>query len=550
MLRQFQKYMLALALLSLASGAQTSIAQTQTTPQTVPPPAGQTQTPLEEIDPLTGQKKQAAPTRAVDPVAERDKAIHRLKDPNNTDLERDEKFDEKNQLELRSGKPKDDDVVIVESGLAGRGEADLTKEYTGPAVLSRSYAVQRSSLPENVKFRPYAGVSFVVDSGLQGISSVNGAANSGLLLGSLFTFGIEGRHSWRHDILQINYNGNASRYVPASAYNGSNHSLSLNWSHVLTRRLRLSILNNTNFYTASYNLTTSAQGPDFNVANVNLALTPNVQVFDDSTMQSTNSVSLTWQKSARMSMNVSTSYFFISRSNTALVSTKGLQLGNDISYRFTRKTTLGVYYSHTAYQFNHGAGNTTGDSAGFLYSYAFNPKTELRVRAGMTILQNLGIVAVSIDPAVAALLGQSAGLIQNYAVTNVGDISATLNKTLRGDRNLHISLTKGTTPGNGVFVASQQQVIEGGLNLLFRRKYRTSLSVARSSLSSISQQVGQYASSTVHFGVSRSLIRHTQADIGMDYRRFSVTGSPLLQNQLRFTIGVSWSNGDFPARVF
>lgn len=547
MLRQIQKYMLAFALLSLATGARVLVAQTQT----APPPTGQTRTPPDEIDPITGQKKQEAPARPVDPLVERDKAIRRLKDPNATDRE----TDEKDSLEFRSAKPKDaklkdDDVVVVEPGAPGRGEADLTKEYTGPAVLSRSYAVQRSSLPENVKFRPYAGVSFVTDTGLQGLNTVNGATNSGLLLGSTFIFGIEGRHTSRHDILQLNYNGNVARYVPTSPYNGSNHAFSLNWTHVLSRRLRLSFLNNTSFYTASYNLTTPVQGPDINIANTNLALTPNVQVFDDSTIQSTNSVSLTWQRSARMSMNFSASYFFISRGNTALVSTRGLQFGNDLSYRFTRKTTLGVYYSHTVYQYNHGAGNTTGNSGGLLYSYALNSRTELRVRAGMSVLQNFGIVSVSIDPAVAALLGRSSGLIQSYVVTNASDVSASLNKTLRGDRNLHLSFTKGTTPGNGVFIASQQQTIEGGMNLLFLRKYRVSLNGARTSLDSISQQVGQYKSDTVHFGVSRSLFRHTQSDIGMEYRHFVITDSPMLRNQFRFTVGISWSNGDFPARVF
>ena len=535
----FPAFLLAVALGALT---QTPGALAQTPPP--PKPAGQTD--------QTGQQPQKStdPVPQVDPLVQRDKELRKF-DPlakPEIDPQADPRVPqgtEKNPISQFGGAT--DDVTIT----GPRSGADLTKEYNGPAVLTRSYGLDRSAVPENIRFRPSAGVSEIYDNGLIGIASrTDGTGGTNPAFGTMVRFGFEGRHYWVHDILTISYAGNFSRYTPASAYDGSNHSFNLDWTHALSKRLRLSLLSTASHYSLNYSLENTLLNPDVSIANVNLATTPNTQIFDNSTTQASNSVHLTWQESARLSFDISGSYFFVKRAGVGLIGSEGAQAGADVTYRFSKKITSGVYYAHTYYRFSHAAGDTDSNAVGLIYSYAFDPRTELRTRVGINVLQNLGITSVSIDPAIAALLGQSAGYIQFYSVNRLLDFSGSLTRQLKGGRNVHAAYSQGTTPGNGVFVASKQQTVDLGYSMQFRRKDRIDIGGGRSALSSVSQVIGQYTSENFHVGVTKPIQKSLSADFAFDYRHFEITSSPLLRNQYRVTVGISWSNEDFPSRIF
>ena len=115
-------------------------------------------------------------------------------------------------------------------GAAGADAVDAP-DYTGPAILSRGYALSRPTLPTNEPFRVYAGVNAVYDSGLAGAYVVNGGVlQTTSTAGADFNWGASMRKYHRRSILDFNYNGHYYNYSTNTQYGGQDHSLSA-WLH-------------------------------------------------------------------------------------------------------------------------------------------------------------------------------------------------------------------------------------------------------------------------------------------------------------------------------
>ena len=112
------------------------------------------------------------------------------------------------------------------------------QEYTGPAVLSRSYSISQPLIPEQVKWQESAGLSSVYDSGIARPINADGSLGPpSTLIGTLFSWSLAGRHYFRRDQVSVNYTGNFSQYSGLGAYNGANNSIAVTYSHVQSRRL-------------------------------------------------------------------------------------------------------------------------------------------------------------------------------------------------------------------------------------------------------------------------------------------------------------------------
>jgi len=556
-------------LLAMGLHAQTGTGQT---PPAQNPPGSPDQT---VPDPTKDKQKLNDPKRPEDPLSEREKLIRQFDPLSKPDTETpptgtvpnktNSPFSAKpfgtnqkpnaqpvvqgSQVVSAAALEAGDDVKIIDSGAKDQ-DADLTREYAGPAVLTRTYAVERPSLPENSKFQPFVGIRQVADTGLNSISNATtGKPINRFSYGDLINFGIDGRHYWRHDLLQASFSGDYSYYGANSGFNGLNISGSLDYTHVVTRRIRLSVVNHTSHFSRNNNLSNPSLSPDLTVANVNLSTNPNAQIFDQSTTQSSNTVSLTWQQSARISFNFSGTSFFVKRGGNGLINSQGLQAAADYSYRMSKRTTAGLYYAYSYYKFSGGLGNTSTNSLGLIFSHSFTGRTELRLRGGVSQVENLGITSVSIDPTIAALLGQTAGLVQLYSKSTPGDFSASLTRDLRRNRSAHVAFNRSTSPGNGVFLTSTQTLYDAGFDFKLARRYNASIGVGQTTLQSQSQMIGSYGNDFARFSASRKLQKDMEAVFTFDYRHFQITNTPMLRNQYRITLGFSWSNPDFPRRV-
>jgi hypothetical protein len=424
-------------------------------------------------------------------------------------------------------------------------DAGPVQEYTGPAVLSRSYTINRPLVPEQVKWSQSFGVSSVYDSGVSaGAINPDGspAGGSSTLIGTTLNWSFGGRHYFHHDVISVDYTGNMQRYSGPTGYNGGNHSLVASYSHLLTRRLTLELSGAGSIYSQNYTLQNQTAGPE-SIADVNIASSPNLQLYDTGTKQLSSQADLRWQKSSRLSMSVGTSWFGVARNSPQLLGNTGQQARGDVNYRLTRNTTVGAYYSFNHYRYSHGFGTSDTNGVGLIYSYALSRTMQVRFRGGISKIDSLGLQTIAINPLIAAILGEAFGIVDVSQSIRTSDYSAQFVKDFKGRASLSFAYARGISPGNGVFQTSQQESSSVTFTTRIFKTYSMNLAAGRDSLASVAQALGNYQSDYGRIGFSRAYRRGVGLNFSIDYRHFDVTNFAAVRNQIRITSGVTWNPG-------
>lgn len=413
-------------------------------------------------------------------------------------------------------------------------------EYSGPAVLSRSYTLARPMIPRQIQWTGVLGFGYSWNSG-EAPGAINGATSYRSLSthGATANWSVGGRHVWRRDQLGMNYSGTYSRYS-LGGLNGANHNLNLDYAHVLSRRISFQVVEGAQQLSQNYSYENPTLQPGNSVANMNLATSPNIQLLNSQTRQSSSSASMTFIQTPRISYNVSTAYFIIGR--TEGVGMHGVQYSGDVNYRWTHKATVGAYYSFTDYLYSHNISTSDAHNVGLIYSYAINRNTQIQTRFGVTRIENLAYEAVPLPPVLQQLLGQASVVINAYSVRRTSDISMQLVHDFRRSRTASIAYAHGQSPGNGVLLTSIQQTLSAGFtsNLMHRRLQLSIGGMYSSVTSTASGNIGFYKSDTYYVSTSRPLGRGVSASFRVNYQRYSLSSSPLSQDSIRLSFGFEW----------
>jgi hypothetical protein len=414
-------------------------------------------------------------------------------------------------------------------------------EYSGPAVLSRSYTLARPMIPRQIQWSGAMGFNYSWNSG-QAPGAIDGVTSYRSLSTQAVSgnWSIGGRHVWKRDQLGMNYSGTYSDYAQ-SGLNGGNHNLNLDYARVLSRRISFQFVEALQDLSQNYSFENPTLQPGNSIANMNLATSPNIQLLNSKTLQSSSSLSMTWRQTARLSYNLSTAYFVIGRSEG--VGMHGRQFSGDVNYRWTHKATVGAYYSFTEYLYSHDISTSNSHNIGLIYSYAINRNTQVQTRLGVTRIENLAYQAVPLPPALAVLLGQPSVIVNAYSVRRTSDISLQLVHDFRRSRTANIAYAHGQSPGNGVLLTSIQQTLSAGFSAsLLRRRLPFSLGAVYSSVtSSAGSNIGFYRSQTYYVGVSRPLGNGVSTSSRINYERYSLSSSPLSRDSIRVSFGFRWS---------
>lgn len=428
----------------------------------------------------------------------------------------------------------------------------LEQQYNGPAVLSRSYTLTRPMVPKQVRWNWTVSAGETYTSGL--VTSVTAPVSTGATpagtvpnsasFGTTATFALHGRHLWKRDQIGVNYTGGYNQYASVSSYNGTNQTLNVDYSHAFSRHLQLNLVESASSISQNGTLSNPLAEPGVSVANINLAVSPSVEPLDQTTRQTTTQISLTWQKSARLSFDYSAGVFFVERTGQLLAGDSGYQAQTDVNYRLTRKTTIGAYYSYVTYVFSHHLSDSATDTAGLIYSYALGKSMQLRTRAGVSRIENNGLTEIAVSPSIAALVGQSYGIVDSYRLTYTSDISAQFIKDFGERRTGSLSYAHGVSPGNGTILTSTQQVISANYSMMFLRHYTISFALGQTELEATLGVIGKTVSDYASLSFSRLLPRNVAANVVFSYRTYSETGLASVQPQYVISSGVSWGPGE------
>lgn len=516
--------------------------------QTAPPLPTQPETPAGDALPAQGpevvtpEQQLEQQIRQVDPLDHSDDKDAKAREKADRDAEK-KKADQDQAPTPGSIAAEQRNAAQAGPQVVSEDDSDQpVQEYTGPAVLSRSYSVSRPLIPQELKWSESAGISFVDDVGAAEAVNANGIVGSTNLVGAALSWSFSGRHYFRHDQVAVNYIGSYYDYPTNGGYSGSNNSIAVDYSHVMSRRMTLNVVMSGSLLSQNYTLGSEYLEPSTTIANINLSSSPNIQITDLGTKQFSTQADFVWQKSARLSFDGGSTYFGIERNTPGLLGMTGLQTRGDSNYRLNRQLTVGAYYSFSHYIFAQGFGNSSVNTVGAIYSYAFSRTMQLRVRGGASMVQSLGFQTITVAPAVAALLGQSSGYIDVASKTSTSDISAQLIRDFRAGRTASIAFAHGISPGNGLFQTSVQESFSASFGMPLFRVYSIQAAVGRDTLTAVAQALSGYESDYIRLSISHKIRRDLNGTFTATLRHFDLAGFIGLRNQVLLSAGINWGS--------
>jgi len=423
-------------------------------------------------------------------------------------------------------------------------DAQPAPEYAGPAILSRGETPAMLS-PAPIAFRPYIGLSAILDNGIVPATVTStGQIPTPNVYGVELNLGAYTYRTWKHTTLAVDYRGDFRHYSQQTSYDGTDQFLALILTHAPSKRVTFTLRNSAGTYSQNYGLPTT-QG----IGDSNYLLLPQNTIFDNRVIFLSTAADLTFHKSARLSFNIGGEGDLMRYQSTALYGTTVASARADMEYRVTRHSTLGVDYRFTYYSYTKGFGNTDINSVGLNYSTQFTRHLQLSARIGGARVQSLSLAEVQINPVVAALLGETVGIQVAHQLSYVPDIMARLTETFRRS-TLGVSYINGVSPGNGVYLSSRSQSETVSYSYTGVRHWNFGATAAYSRMDALVQTLGAYSSYGGGIGATRDLGKGLHTVLRLDTRHYDIPGNQFLRNELRATLGLTFSPGDVPLALW
>jgi hypothetical protein len=498
-------------------------------------PAQQMNTPLGQLP--TPQKNQST-SKPRDPAAEQ-KKDQELPDPTkdptkdpSKDITRDPKGDPAKEADVAPDEPNLQDS----RGADEQGGAAEAPDYTGPSILSRGFVLSRPAIPTNERFQAYVGVNAVYDSGLPGGYVQNGQLVTVNSYGGDLNWGISGRHYRRKDIFDLSYAGHFYQYHNGTTTSQQDQSFSAGYTREISPHFTVSVREVAGLYSNNFSVLNSVAIADTSLSTSTLVVAPNTEAFNDRTLYSSTQGSVIYQKSARLSFSASVAGFLVNRDSRLLANSTGASYTGDTAYRISKRHTLGVYYSHTDYQYTKVLSNSHADTVGGTYSATLSRTTDFSTRVGVTHIATQGLASVQVNPLVSSVLGITTGVEKFYVTTLAPDFTVTLNRRIQRS-TLGLAYVVGITPGNGLVLTSRHQSGSISWDYTGFRKYSFQVATGRDVLSGYVNTVGAYTSYFGRLSMSHPLTRDITSVLAFDYRQQAIGTSAFHQKEWRISIG-------------
>jgi hypothetical protein len=413
-------------------------------------------------------------------------------------------------------------------------------EYLGPGILSRGAGDIGTRGGQDVDLRFFASVAGIYDTGLQPFSvDGNGqlATVSGLY-GTELAIGVYGGHNFRHGRLGLDYRGTYRHYTGDSFYDGTDHTLALGYTYQKSRRV---------IFDFRETAGTVSQGTPFGSLPLvtDSVVTPASVLFDNRMNYLQSTMDVNYLLSAHTTLTFGGDGFGIWRKATGLIGAQGYNLRGEITHRVTKRTTLGVNYQHSHYDFPKAFGESDVNSFAGIFATQLGRSWTLSLGGGAYVTEVQGLQQVAVDPVIAALLGVSVTQQTFYQKSIFPQWNADLTRQFRR-ASLSFQYQSGASAGNGVYLTSRQESASVGFNYTGIRKWSFSVNGGYTRLEGIGQNLQPYSQFTGSSGLTYALTHAIQILARYDARHQEIIDSVYLQNSYRATIGISFSPADIP----
>ena len=420
------------------------------------------------------------------------------------------------------------------------------KEYQGPTILSRDKSLIGELGGKLLDFRFYADIMGACDSGL---TSVATDANGNLArYGSNYSVeggvGVIGSRQWRRDKLSLEYKGSGRHYTGNSFFDATDQYLNLSYAHALSRRLTLDLKETLGTLSLSNGALSYAQ-----LTNTDLIAVPANELFDNRTEFVQSRVDLNWQKSARLSFSIGGQGFIVKRRSQALAGVTGGAARGDVAYRLTRRQTVSLSYAFTNYNYTRTFGDSNLNSIAAGWSIGLGRVWNLGFQGGVIRTETRGLQLVELNPAIAAIVGQSQVVTTYHRIQLVPLVEGQLVRRFPRSA-LTLAYAIGVSPGNGVYLTSRQNVGSASYSYTGIRRFNAGAAASYGQLSSVGQGIGKYTNLQGGVGGTYKLFNSTHLEVRYDYRHYSTQNAKYSKNSQRVTMGIAFSPGETPLSLW
>ena len=189
-------------------------------------------------------------------------------------------------------------------------------------------------------------------------------------------------------------------------FSGADQFLNLAFAHVLKRRLLLDLKE-----TVGTSTLANGSFAYLPLTNTDLFAVPANELFDSRTKFLQSRVDLTWQHTARLSIGLGGEGFLVRRASLALAGLNGYSARANVAYRLTRRQTFSAGYNYSYFDFQRTFGNAKLQTATLGYSIGLSRRWDFSMQVGGIRIETLGLTQVSIDPAIAAIVGRNVAVV-------------------------------------------------------------------------------------------------------------------------------------------
>jgi hypothetical protein len=429
--------------------------------------------------------------------------------------------------------------------------APVFAQYAGPAILSRGDAPTGIGASP-ISFRPYFEISGIYDTGLTGAGlNAQGELGSTSSPGVQFAGGISGTHSWRHTTIGLSYRGDINHFEKATYFDGSDQSLLLSVKHQFTRHIYLDLRESAGMFSTDTGLSALQQTIAYDPAQSNL---PTTDFFDNRTLYLSTQADLIYQRSARLSFDFGGEGFINRRRSTDLYGVTGASARGDVQYRISRRSTIGANYNFTHYSFTRVFSGTYIHSFAGTYAIQLTKHLEFSGYAGVSYLDNTLEQVVPVSPAIAAILGITAGLAVSHTLSYVPNGSGRLSEQFHNGV-AYISGGHTTTPGNGLFLTSTATYASAGYTYTGVRRWSLGATVDYNKSKTVGETVGgvagTYGGTNAMVSASRLITKSMHVVAAFNANRYDSPNFSLYNRTIYSArLGFGWAPGDVPLRVW
>jgi hypothetical protein len=421
-----------------------------------------------------------------------------------------------------------------------------TSRYAGPSILSRDRSLIGERSGKLLDYSFYVDLTGSWDSSLIPVSTTStGALNSiGGTAGISVGYGVTGSRTWRHDKLSVDYTGDFREFPAASYFDGTDQFLNLSYWHEFSRRLSLRARD-----TAGVSSYSNGYFSYLPLQSTDLYAVPTNELFDNRTEFVQSRVDLTYQKTLRLSFDIGGEGFLIDRRSTALASVTGYNAHADVSYRLTSRQTVTLSYEHTTFSYKRQFGDANMDQGTLGYSIGLGRRWDFASQIGSARVDFSGLTSINLDPAIAAILGQSTAVVAFHSVSYIPIYEAQLTRRFE-----HSAVTgaynQSFSPGNGIYLTSRQTAASLNYSYTGLRKLSFGANAAYSRLTSLGQTLGTFNGISGGAGLTYTLASYAHLEFRYDYRHYTANDDIYKQNSQRVVIGFAFSPGQKPLPIW